>query len=361
MSAAHEALLNVGGTTQRTLRGLSTKVVAVPVGREAYVANRLRASDAVEYAEVDGYAQPAQVVPDDPWYAGGGPGCAQWPLLKIGCPTAWTMTTGSASVILAVIDTGVDDIHEDLREKITPGFNVASNNGNTFDTAGHGTIVAGTAAAHADNGMGVASVAWGVRIMPIRMTDSNGNAPFSNFAEAINYAKTHGAKVANISWTPMWASNAVLDAARSFRQSGGLVVVAAGNNGYQYSYNDFADLLVVGATDGNDNYTSYSNYGNLIDLVAPGSTFTTGSTLGSQIYGNASGTSVATPYVSGAAALLWSLNPNLTPTQVEGFLESSADDRGPVGFDIHYGWGRLNVSQALVAPAERRVAAEAGT
>jgi hypothetical protein len=147
----------------------------------------------------------------------------------------------------------------------------------------------------------------------------------------------------------MWASSAVLDAASTFRQAGGLVVVAAGNNGYQYSYGDFADLLVVGATDGNDLYTSYSNYGNLIDLVAPGSTFTTGSTLGSQIYGNASGTSVATPYVSGAAALLWSLDPSLTPAQVEGFLESSAKDLGPNGFDMHYGWGRLDVSAALTA------------
>jgi len=349
MSVAHQALLNEGGTTQRTLRGLSTKVVAVPVGREAIIADRLRASDAVEYAEVDGYATPAQVIPDDPWYAGGGPGCAQWPLIKIGCPAAWSMTTGSASVTLAVIDTGVDDVHEDLRDKITPGYNFGSNNSNTFDTAGHGTIVAGTAAAHADNSMGVASVAWGVRIMPIRVTDANGNAPFSNFVEALSYARSHGVKVANISWTPMWASSAVLDAARSFRQAGGLVVVAAGNNGYQYNYSDFADLLVVGATDGNDLYTSYSNYGNLIDIVAPGSTFTTGSTLGSQIYGNASGTSVATPYVSGAAALLWSLDPNLTPSQVEGFLESSARDLGPNGFDIHYGWGRLDVSAALTA------------
>jgi hypothetical protein len=147
----------------------------------------------------------------------------------------------------------------------------------------------------------------------------------------------------------MWASGSVLDAARRFRQAGGLVVVAAGNNGVQLSYSDFADLVVVGATDPSDVVTSYSNYGNLIDLVAPGSTFTTGSTLGSQIYGNASGTSVATPYVSGAAALMFSLNSNLTPTQVENYLESAADDRGPAGWDNRYGWGRLNVENALIA------------
>ncbi|MEO7454597.1 MAG: Ig-like domain-containing protein [Fimbriimonadales bacterium] len=348
VSTAHAAIMQVGGTTQRTLRGLATKVVAVPVGRETSAAYVLRASGVVEYAEVDGYAQPA-AVPDDPWYANGGQGCAQWALLKIQCPAAWDITTGNSSVKLAIIDTGVDDIHEDLRDQITPGYNVASNNGNTFDYAGHGTIVAGTAAARSDNTRGVASVAWGVRIMPIRVTEENGTAPFSNFVEALDYAKNNGAKVANISWTPMWASGAVLDAARRFKQAGGLVVVAAGNNGAQINYNDFADLVVVGATDGNDVVTSYSNYGNLIDIVAPGSTFTTASTLGSQIYGNATGTSVATPYVSGAAALLFSLNPNFTPAQVEAFLESSADDRGPSGWDNRYGWGRLNVNNALLA------------
>jgi hypothetical protein len=327
---------------------LATKLVAVPVGREASAAAALRASDIVEYAEVDGYAQPA-ATPDDPWYADGGPGCAQWGLLRIQCPNAWDITTGSAAVKLAVIDTGVDDIHEDLTEQITPGYNVASNNSNTFDYAGHGTVVAGTAAAHADNTRGVASVAWGVRIMPIRVTEENGSAPFSNFVDALDYARTHGAKVANISWTPMWASGAVLDAARRFRQDGGLVIVAAGNNGVQLNYGDFADLMVVGATDPNDVVTSYSNYGNLLDIVAPGSTFTTGSTLGGQIYGNASGTSVATPYVSGAAALLFSLNSNLTPTEVESYLEQNADDRGITGWDMRYGWGRLNVRNALVA------------
>lgn len=345
---AQQALRQVGGTTQRALRGLATKVVAVPVGHEASAAHVLRASDAVVYAEVDGYAQPA-ATPDDPWYANGGTGCAQWGLLKVQCPAAWDITTGSSTVKLAIIDTGVDDVHEDLRDQITPGYNVGSNNSNTFDYAGHGTVVAGTAAAHSDNTRGVASVAWGVRIMPIRVTEESGSAPFSNFVEALDYARTNGAKVANISWTPMWASASVLDAARRFRQGGGLVVVAAGNNGAQLNYNDFQDLVVVGATDPSDNITSYSNYGNLIDIVAPGSTFTTGSTLGSQIYGNASGTSVATPYVSGAAALLFSLNPNLTPSQVEAHLESSADDRGPVGWDIRYGWGRLNVNNALIA------------
>jgi subtilisin family serine protease len=327
---------------------LATKVVGVPVGHEASAAYVLRASGLVEYAEVDGYAQPA-TNPDDPWYAGGGTGCAQWGLLKISAPGAWDITTGASTVKLAIIDTGVDNIHEDLRDQLIPGHNVGANNSNTFDYAGHGTVVAGTAAARSNNTLGVASVAWGVRILPIRVTNSDGSAPFSNFVEALDYARTQGAKVANISWTPMWASGSVLDAARRFRQAGGLVVVAAGNNGAQLNYGDFADLLVVGATDPSDVVTSYSNYGNLIDMVAPGSTFTTGSTLGSQIYGNASGTSVATPYVSGAAALMFSLNSGLTPTQVENYLESAADDRGPVGWDNRYGWGRLNVEDALIA------------
>ena len=344
---ARQLLQQVGGTTQRTLRGLATKVVAVPVGREVSAAYALRASDAVEYAEVDGYAQPA-ATPDDPWYAGGGGGCAQWGLLKIQCPNAWDITTGSATVKLAIIDTGVDDIHEDLASKITPGYNVGSNNSNTFDYVGHGTVVAGTAAAHADNNQGVASVAWGVKIMPIRITEENGSAPFSNFAEALDYARTNGARVANISWAPMWASSSILDAARRFRQAGGVVVVAAGNNGAQLNYNDFEDLIVVGATDANDAIMSYSNYGNLIDIVAPGSSFTTGSTLGSQVYVSAGGTSVATPFVSAAAALLISLKPNLTSAQVEAFLESGADDRGPAGWDNKFGWGRLNVNNALI-------------
>lgn len=344
---AHRAIVGVRGTTQKTLDGLATKMVAVPLGTETSAVMALRASSLVEYAEVDGYASPASMVPNDPWYAGGVPGsCAQWGLLKINAPTGWDITTGAATIKLAIIDTGVDSNHEDMANRVISGWNVGSNNGNTMDTAGHGTVVAGTAGAHADNLKGVASVAWNVQILPIRVTNSNGSAPFSNFVSAINYAKQQGAKVANISWTPMWGSGSVLDAARNFRNAGGLVVVAAGNNGVQLNYSDFQELLVVGATDPSDVVTSYSNYGNLIDMVAPGATFTT--TLGGG-YGNASGTSVATPYVAGAAALLWSLNPDFTSSQVEAFLESSAKDLGPSGYDNRYGNGRLDLFAALVA------------
>jgi len=220
---------------------------------------------------------------------------------------------------------------------------VYNNNSDTTDVVGHGTGVAGVAAASSNNGIGIASVAWGCRIMPIRISDLSGYASYSAMASGLTWAADHGARVANISYN-VSGSSTVSSAAKYFQSKGGVVAAAAGNEGAFVKNPDDPYILRVGATDSTDTLYSWSNTGNNIDLVAPGNASVT--TRGGG-YGGGGGTSFSAPMVAGAAALLFSANPVLSPASVQNVLEQSADDLGTAGWDSMYGFGRLNLEQAL--------------
>src|SRR5215471_1160774 len=258
---------------------------------EEAFANAFRARPEVVFAELDRILPPA-LIPNDPDYG------TQWHLPKIAGPTAWCSATGSSSVVIAICDTGCDPTHPDLVSKYVPGWNFYDNNSNTSDVYGHGTAVAGTAAAASNNGVGVASVAWGCMIMPLRVSAPDGSATYSAIASAITYAADHGARVANVSYL-VSDSSTVSSAGQYLQSKGGVLAVAAGNYSTFDSSPDNPYMLVVSATDQNDVLATWSNTGNNVDLSAPGVSIRT--TTNGGTYGAGSGTSFSAPIVAGVA------------------------------------------------------------
>ncbi len=296
----------------------------------------------VEFAELDQLVRPDEMIPNDPEYSN------EWHLTKIAAPQAWNTTTGMSNIVIAICDTGVDSTHPDLATKLIPGWNMYENNADTSDVYGHGTMVAGTVAASTNNQQGVASVAWGCLIMPVRISDSTGMASYSTIASGIRWAADHGARVANVSYR-VTTSSSVTSAANYMNSKGGVVTVAAGNDSYFDSTADNPSVLTVSATDAADNLYSWSNRGNNIDVSAPGNVYTC---IRGGGYGAAFGTSFSAPIVAGLAALVISTNPTLTPTQIQNKVKQSADDLGNAGWDSTYGWGRVNAANAVSgAPA----------
>ncbi len=336
---SRQVIAALGAREDRKIAGSGVHILELPlhVNEKAY-ANAFQGRPEVEFAELDKIVAPADVNPNDPWYRD-----AEWHLRKISAPTAWSLTTGSSSITVAILDTGVNSAHADLAGNMISGWNVYDNDANSNDVTGHGTLVAGTAAAVSNNGQGVASVAWNCRIMPVRITNPDGYASYSTMASGLTWAADHGARVANLSFTGVDGPT-VTAAADYFQQKGGVVVGAAGNDGSFRTTADNSSIINVSATDTRDNLYSWSTRGNNIDVAAPGSVYSTDRSGG---YAGAAGTSVASPIVAGVAALMLSANPSLTPVQVRDLIKQSADDLGTKGWDGSYGSGRVNASRAV--------------
>ncbi len=338
--AALQALFASHGAAQvGAIHQINVRVLHVPEARLDTVLAALQHNPNIEFAEPDYLVEP-DLVPNDAYYS------SEWHLQKIQAPQAWDITTGSNTITIAVLDTGVEPTHPDLSAKLVPGWNFYDNNSNTADLLGHGTAVAGTAAAMSDNTAGVASLAWGCLIMPIRITDTNGNAALSTIASALSWAADNGARVANVSYSVSWSST-VASGAQYFMSKGGLTTISAGNDGKLYTWTDNPYVLTVSATDANDVIATWSTTGDNIDISAPGVNVMT-TAVGAR-YGNASGTSFSSPIVAGVAALVLSIKPSLSGAQVRTLLEQSADDLGPAGWDTSYGYGRVNAYKAVVA------------
>ncbi len=319
------------------IRPINLHVVEVPPQAEEAVARALAKNPNVKFAELDMLVEPG-AVPSDPSYS------SAWHLPKIGAPTAWDTTMGS-SVTIAILDTGVDLTHPDLVGQLVPGWNFYNNNADTSDPHGHGTWVAGTAAATTNNGIGIASVAGQALIMPIRIADANAYAYWSTVAQGVTWAADNGANVANVSYNGVSGSSSVQSAAQYMRNKGGVVIVAAGNSGGLESISPNDALLTVSSTNSSDARSSFSSYGNYVDLSAPGEYILTTGVGGG--YVRVQGTSFSSPIVSGVAALMMSVNSSLSPAQIDGILESTVDDLGDAGWDTHYGYGRVNAARAV--------------
>jgi subtilisin family serine protease len=342
-------------TVAGAVPSLDVLKVSVKPGQELAEVAALRSDPNVLYAEPDYIARAQPTIPNDPYYG------SQWGLPQIGAPLAWDMTTGSSAVIIAIVDTGIYLEHEDFNfncaGKLTAArWNFVAGNAYPDDDNGHGTHVAGIAAACGNNGIGVAGVAWGARLMPVKVLDSGGNGYYSDVAAGITYAVNNGAKVVNLSLGGLSDDYTLASAVQYAHDHGVLVVAAAGNcaqDGYQcsYLYNPimypaaYPAVLAVAATDSGDNWASFSEYQPYVGVAAPGVSIY--STLRGGGYGPMTGTSMATPHVSGLAALLWSLAPALTVDQVESIIESTADDLGAPGKDDYFGYGRINAGRAL--------------
>jgi hypothetical protein len=339
-----KALAAQGGHATGRLGNLNIYVVTLPPNAsEQAVANALSHNPNIKFAEVDRLIAP-NFVPNDPYYS------SEWHLQTIGAPTAWNTSIG-AGITVAILDSGVDSTHPDLQGQLVPGWNFYDNNSNTSDVYGHGTLVAGVVGAIGNNGAGVAGVAWGARIMPVRVTDTSGIGSLSMFSNGLTYAADHGARVANLSF-PVQSSSSTQTAAQYFVNKGGLVFNSAGNYGTLDTTPASSALVSVSATTSSDTIASWSSYGPYVDVSAPGVGIWTTSMGGG--YSGVSGTSFSSPLSAGVAALMMSVNPSLAPAQVVSLLESSAVDLGTTGYDYDYGYGRVNAAAAVAAAASAK-------
>ena len=292
----------------------------------------------------------------------------------IDAPEAWDITTGTAEIIVAVIDTGVDYTHPDLSANMWVnqaelngtagidddgngfiddiyGYDFVNNDGDPRDDHYHGTHCAGTIGGVGNNGQGVAGVCWNVKIMAIKFLNSGGNGYTDDAIESVQYSILMGANLSSNSWGGGGYSQGLKDAIDAAGAAGMLFVAAAGNNGgdndtyphYPSSYTS-ESLISVMATDRYDNKSSFSNYGRIsVDIGAPGSDIF--SCQPGNRYQYLSGTSMATPHVAGACALLWSIDPSLTNIELKNLLLQTAD-KTLTGKCVSE--GRLNLYSAIL-------------
>jgi hypothetical protein len=328
-----------GATFIDEIPGIKTHLIRVPSHALEKVQRALSHRPEVEFVEKNRAFAP-DLVPNDPYYPN------QWHLAQIKAPQAWDITQGAADVIIAILDSGVDASHNDLSDKLVFGYNFYDYNTDTSDVYGHGTPVAGAAAAAGNNGIGVAGVAWGTRIMPIRVTSTDGWAYTSTISTGLTWAVDNGARVMNLSFSGVAGSQTIRNAAQYVVDRGGVVVAAAGNCGCNDSTAEAPYIVSVSATDSRDDLAYFSSRGDYVDVSAPG--LGIWSTTRGGGYGSVSGTSFSSPVTAGVVALMLSANPDLTSLEVMEILENTTDDLGPVGYDTSFGFGRVNAYEAVL-------------
>lgn len=325
-----------------TDNGEKVSVLQVSAADYCAVLTDLKKRPGVIYAEPNYELSLLDTIPNDGDYG------YQYYLNNIRAPQGWDYTTGSPAVIIAVLDTGVDLSHPDLSSKLTAGYDFVQKDAIPQDEHGHGTHVAGIAAAATNNGAGVAGVSWGAEIMPLRVLDAYGNGSYANAAEAIRYAADHGARVINMSIGGSSYSEVLEDAVNYAAEMGVILVAATGNSGSSTVLYParFGPVVAVGATDAANVRASFSNSGSSIDVMAPGvSIFSTYP--GGQYRFN-TGTSMATPMVAGFAALLASLPGMNTSMEIITVMKATALDLGPGGWDSSYGWGLIQIGPGVL-------------
>ncbi|MDD5258569.1 MAG: S8 family serine peptidase [bacterium] len=344
-------------------------------------------SSLVEYAEPI-YIYSIAAVPNDPYYSSSGTWGQQyddqWGLKNIQSERAWNISRGNSDAIVAVIDTGVDSTHPDLSANIwsnpgeipgngidddnngyiddTMGWDFIDNNNDPMDTHGHGTHLSGIIAAVGNNGQGITGVCWQAKIMVIKGLTDSGTGASDQLAQAIKYAVDNGAKVINLSWGGYGTSLLIQDALMYAYDHNCVIVAAAGNNNTnaeKFFPGNYSQAITVAACNANDVRASFSNYGPNVDVTAPGVDILSLKAKGTDMcrtevnivggeYYRASGTSMATPFVSGLAALIIASDRSLTNLEIEAKIIASCEDLGSSGKDDYYGYGRINAAQAMV-------------
>ncbi len=299
----------------------------------------------------------ACLVPDDPLYASG-LGIGQWSLSRIRMPVAWDLETGSGDVIMAILDTGIDQYRPDFAGRIVSPYSAVERSSvwpSWRDKMGHGTAVAGVAVAQGDDAQGMAGVAWNVKIMPVKIADDSGLSDDALLADGLYWAVDHGADVINISFAGPQVTTLEANAIRYAVERGVIVVAAAGNKSSPSVYYPAAlpGVIAVGATTRMpaDSRASFSAVGENLDLTAPGTEILSWSVAASS-WVLWQGTSFSAPMVAGVAALVCSAESGLTGPQVGEILNRTADDIGVPGWDREFGWGVVDARAALTEADE---------
>ena len=292
----------------------------------------------------------ALLVPNDARYNDAG----HYGSKVIGAQTAWDRTLGSTSVKVAVIDSGIRRTHEDLAGgRVLQGWDFVQGDSDPQDNCGHGTHVAGTIGATINNGKGIAGMAQ-ASILPVRGLSASllgCSGSTSGLANALKYAADQGAHLSSNSWGG-GTSTAVADAISYAHAKGTIMVAAAGNDGPCSNCvgepwrSNAAKVIIVSSTTSTDGLSSFSSEGLEVDVSAPGSDILSLYTSNDASYTTMSGTSMATPHVTGLAALLKTLNPSWTAADVDARLKATAKDLGAAGRDNKFGSGRIDAAAA---------------
>ncbi len=337
-----QILSEQGATEFDEIPQIRVKVIKVPAHALEKVKAALAHNPHINFVENNNFIEP-MLMPNDPSFT------SEWHLTKISAPQAWDISRGSAGVTIAILDSGVDPTHPDLAGKLVGGYNFMANNTDTHDVYGHGTKVAGSAAAIDNNGIGVAGVAWESPIMPLVVADSTGYATWSALASATTWAADRGVRVMNMSFASTSGSSTLQNAINYAWNKGALIFASAGNYSTSTPYFPASgqNVIAVSATTSTDSLASWSNYGNWVTMSAPGDSILTTTNGGG--YGTVSGTSFSSPIAAAVAALVIGTNPSLTNVQVAQILKDNADDLGTASFDPYFGYGRVNAYKSVVA------------
>ena len=323
----------VRGQVLSVIPKIEVYVLRVPSGSVQAAVSSLQQEPAVEFAEPDGYVY-AQVIPNDPEWPN------LWGLQKVQAPSAWDITTGSNTVRIAVLDTGISSSHPDVGPRVVAAQNF-TDSPTPEDIRGHGTHVAGTIGAVTNNSLGVAGMDWNARLMNGKVLGDDGSGRWSWVAAGIVWAADNGAKVINMSLSGPSPSS-TLEAAVNYAWSQGVVLAcAAGNSNTSEPHYPayYQNCIAVGATTQTDGKASFSNYGSWVDVGAPGVQIL--STVPGGSYAYYQGTSMATPHVAGLAGLLWTVKS--TNAEVRACIENNTD---PV-VGNPFGGGRINALRAV--------------
>lgn len=319
---------------------LFNAVVARPLDKEHAIgwAERWNQSQAVQYIQPNHKVEIA-TKPNDRLYA------SQTYLQQIRAEAAWDVVTENRSITIAVVDTGVDLTHVDLRSNLVRGVNLIDRSKQPQDDNGHGTNVAGIIGAVGNNEQGIAGIVWRTRIMPIKALEANGSGDESKLGEGIRYAVDNGAKIVVLSLGLYKYSPFMQEVVQHAEDNGVLLVAATGNDGQAVKYPAaYPTVLAVGGVNQNNTITNKSNFGPELDIVAPWQVYTTAKDGG---YVTNEGTSMAAPQAAGAAALILAKYPNMKPYQIRNLLRQTAQDIGPNGWDEQSGYGMLRLDRAL--------------
>jgi thermitase len=281
----------------------------------------------------------------------------QWALTKTNAKAAWDKGISTSGVTVAVLDTGVDYNHPELKGRVIKGPDLADKDADPMDVHGHGTHVAGVIGAAGNNNEGIAGVAWNCKILAIKVLSNGGHGTTDAVMEGIKYAADHGAKVINMSLgTSDPSIDPVLHVAMEYAYKKGVLIVAAAGNDRSLVGSPANDPYAI-AVSSTSNFwkfewlSMFSNRGDKVEVAAPGGGIwslmpSQGAKMG-RMYGKLSGTSMAAPFVSGEAALIIAQHPNWTVEQVRNRIRSAVDDKGASGKDSQYGHGRVNLGKAL--------------
>lgn len=336
-----------GGSVIGEISHLDIQVVRVPPGKALTKVKDYKSEAAIEFCEPDFVAY-AIGVPSDTYFG------SQWGMTKVQAPEAWDVTTGQSTIRIAILDTGIDQDHEDLTSKIVMNKNFTTSS-TVDDLYGHGTHVAGIAAAVTNNGLGVAGLGYDCVIMNVKVLDDKGSGYYSWIASGITWAADNGAKVISMSLGGSSGSSTLQSAVNYAWSKGAVIVAAAGNSGsaspvYPAYY---SNCIAVAATDQNDVKASFSSYGSWVDVAAPGvNIFSTlpnhSNKIGGLNYGSLSGTSMATPHVAGLAGLVWATSYGTSNTNVRNRIENNCD--AIAGTGSYWQYGRINAFRAVAPP-----------